>query len=88
MQQTLRHGMGFCPGAPHGTKGTIVSMIRVVGPMGALQEGARPVVAKLNLSASVASRSMTGFHPTEPIPTSIANGKYGARKSRSEREAE
>ena len=46
MQQTLRHGMGFCPGAPHGTKATIVSMIRVVGPMGALQEGARPVVAK------------------------------------------
>jgi len=62
MQQTLRYGMGFCAGAPHGTEGTMVSIIRLVGPMGALQEGARPVVAKLNLAASVASRSMTGFH--------------------------
>jgi hypothetical protein len=56
MQQTLRFGMGFCPKAPRDTEGTMVSMSKVVGTMDALEEDARLVVAKLNLTASVASR--------------------------------
>jgi hypothetical protein len=40
---------GFLSGAPHDTEGTMVSMSKVVGTRDALEEDARPVVAKLNL---------------------------------------
>ena len=56
MQQTLRYGMSFRFGAPHDREGTMVSLSKVVGAIDALEEAARPVVAKLNLTAFVASR--------------------------------
>jgi hypothetical protein len=56
MQQTLRYGMSFRFRAPHDREGTMVSLSKVVGAIDALEEAARPVVAKLNLTAFVASR--------------------------------
>jgi hypothetical protein len=56
IQQTLRYGMSFCPGAPHDREGTMVSLSKVVGAIDALEEAAHPVVAKPNLTAFVASR--------------------------------
>ena len=56
MQQTLRYGMSFCPEAPHDREGTMVSVSKVAGAIDAIEEAARPVVDKLNLTAFVASR--------------------------------
>ena len=50
------YGMSFCPGAPHDRDGTMVGLSKVVGAIDAIEEAARPVVAKLNLTAFVASR--------------------------------
>jgi hypothetical protein len=55
-QQTLRYGMSFCPEAPHDSEGTMMSVSKAVGAIDALEEAARPVVAKLDLTAFVASR--------------------------------
>jgi len=56
MKQTLQYEMSFCPGEPHDRKDTMVSRSKVAGEIDAVEEAARPVVAKPNLTAFVASR--------------------------------